>query len=137
MRLRLLPLLLLAACPAPARAGCEVDGRPVSFGEVDPARGGEGVGEVVVSCDAGTAFEVALEGDRQLRSANGGRMRYEIYADAGHHRAWGDGGGTGEVRAGTTDGKGEARLSAYGVLPAQPSSLPGDYSDQIVITLRF
>lgn len=128
--------LAAVAVSGAARAACEVDGRPVDFDTIDTTRSNDGVGEVIVSCDDETSFEVALGGGRTMQGPGDAELRYELYQDPGHNVRWGDGGGTGEPRSGRTD-DGSARLPVYGSVPAQPSTSPGDYIDQIEITLIF
>lgn len=133
-------LALAAAFAAdPASADCRVDVRPVAFGTIDLARKSFGKGEVVVRCERPTRFEVAILGgaERELVGANGGRLRYRLFADPAHSRPWGDGGRSGATVSARNDGRRPTRLTVYGVIPRQPGAPEGRYVDQLQVSLRY
>jgi spore coat protein U-like protein len=136
--------LLLAVTPlGPAAAGCSVEASPVAFGTIDVLRQTRGTGEIIVRCDEPVAFRVGLspgngsgEG-RRMDGPGSARLDYSLFADAGYSIPWGDGQAIGNPRAGTSDGDRPQRLTVYGIIPAQPGTLPGEYTDSLQVTLSF
>lgn len=63
-------------------------------------------------------------------------MNYQLYTDAGHTHAWGDGTGSTTVATGTGTGNPVA-IQVYGLVPAQSTPMPGSYSDTITATISF
>ncbi len=101
-------------------------------------------GSIRAQCTNGDAYRIDLSagssGDvaaRQMqRAGGGGTIAYQLYTDAGHTSAWGDGTG-GTVRATATGTGNEQAFTVYGVVPAQASPAPGSYSDRITATISF
>ncbi len=137
--LLLLPLVALGLAAEPALARCRVDIRPLAFGTIDLDRKSYGKGEIVVRCERPTRFEVALQGgaERELVAPSGARLRYRLFADPGHRRPWGDGGGSGATVTAESDGKRPVRLTIYGVIPRQAGKAEGQYVDRLAVTLRY
>lgn len=134
-------LVLLAA--GPAAAACSVESNPVAFGTIDVMSLSRGEGEVVVRCDEAITFEVRLSpgsggGDgRRMAGPGGTPLDYALFADAGYSIPWGDGAAIGQPRGGRSDGDGPARLTVYGLVPRQPGTPPGTYTDSLQVTLVF
>lgn len=139
------PLVLIAAAagwPMPTFA-CTVSASPVAFGVVDMKRDTEGTGVVVVRCETATSFRVGISSggrggeDRRMDGPGSHTLRYQLYQDAGHATIWGDDGDIGGARNGSSDGRNPTRLTIYGVIPAEPDTEPGDYQDNLQVTLTF
>ena len=132
---------LALQAPLAAFAACQVDGRAVAFGSIDVTRKNVGVGDLTVDCDQPVGFEIGIarsgSGERAMRGPGGARLRYDLFSDSGHNRLWGDDNADGDRRAGTSDGGQRVKLPVYGVVPAQPGTPPGDYTDQLAVTLYF
>lgn len=135
-----LPVVALLAA-TPARA-CTVDVSPLEFGIVELQRISRGTGRIVLECASTVVVEIALSGNtsgglRSMVGPGGAVIRYLVASDSGFRRPWGDGGAAGQpVRVAVHAGQ-EARLTIYGVVPAQPSVPEGDYADQLVLTVTY
>ena len=68
--------------------------------------------------------------------ANGGRLEYRLFSDAGRNIPWGDGVAEGMPVAGSSDGVASKRLTIYGAVPAQDVG-PGEYVDSVEVTLTY
>lgn len=126
----------LVACGA-ARAACQVDAKPVDFAVIDPTRENKAVGEVIVRCDDETIVEVAIGGGRAMQGPGDSELLYELFQDSGHSRLWGDGSSLGQSRFGKPEEDGSVTMTIYGLMPPQPGTYPGDYTDQVEITVMF
>lgn len=101
-------------------------------------------GAVTARCTNGDAYQITLNGGssgnvsaRQMqRSGGGGAVNYQLYTDAGHTQAWGDGTGSTAVTTGTGTGN-AVSIQVYGLVPAQTTPMPGSYSDTITATISF
>ncbi|WCM20824.1 spore coat U domain-containing protein [Paraburkholderia bryophila] len=101
-------------------------------------------GAVTARCTNGDAYQIALNGGssgnvsaRQMqRSGGGGAVNYQLYTDAGHANAWGDGTGSTTMVTGTGTGN-PVSIQVYGLVPAQSTPMPGSYSDTITATISF
>lgn len=137
----LLVLLMLAA--GPAAAGCDVAVKPVAFGSIDSMSQARSTGEVVVRCDAATAFSVGISpgrggsNGRRMDGPGDARLDYGLFADAGYSIPWGDGAAIGGTVPGRADAGTPARLTIYGIIPRQPGLPAGDYADILQVTLSF
>ncbi len=139
---RLIGLLTLLAA-GPAGAACSVEANPVSFGTVDVLSQSRGNGEVVVRCDEPTGFSVGLspgsggaQGRRMAGPGSAG-LDYSLFTDASYSVPWGDSQAIGQPRSGRSDGNGPERLTVYGLIPRQPGTEPGTYTDSLQVTLTF
>lgn len=95
-----------------------------------------------VQCSLGTSYSIALDGganasgsQRRMQSA-GEFIDYNLYQDSARALPWGDGGGTGTVRAGTGTGSNE-EVIVYGRVPAQTTPSPGTYLDTVQVTVSW
>jgi spore coat protein U-like protein len=101
-------------------------------------------GSLTVQCTNNDAYRIALNGggsgnpaSRQMqRVGGGGAVSYQLYVDAGHTVAWGDGTGGTSMAAGIGSGLQQV-IAVYGVVPAQTTPAPGNYSDTITATIYF
>lgn len=97
---------------------------------------------IQLQCPAGTAWRVGLDnglhavGDtRRMAGPGGNHLAYELYRDPQRTQRWGNTPG-----ADTSDGTGDdgsQSLTVHGRVPAQPSPVPGSYSDTVTVTLTF
>jgi spore coat protein U-like protein len=101
-------------------------------------------GAITARCTNGDAFEIALSSGssgnvaaRQMqRSGGSGAVNYQLYTDAAHTIAWGD--GTAGTTMATGTGSGNAvSITVYGRVPVQTTPMPGSYSDTITATISF
>lgn len=139
-RTGLLAALLCILMPSAAQAVCRVDVQPVVFGQIDLERTSHGRGRVTVSCDEPARFKLAIVGggERRLRSGGGGQdIGYRLYADAASAQPWGDGGGSGQLVVGSSDGRKPTRLTIYAAIPRQKGVGQGQYADQLQVTLQY
>jgi len=136
----LVPSALLVA--SAARAACQVDTKPVTFGVVDVANRNDSTGEVVLNCSISTSFAIGLSSNgsaptRAMSGPNGGRLAYDLYSDRSRSTRWGDGGGDGSRVTGSSNGESTNRITIYGRVPSQKPVPPGAYSDAVTITVDF
>ena len=101
-------------------------------------------GAITARCTNGDAYQIALSSGlsgsvaaRQMqRTGGGGAVNYQLYTDAAHTSAWGD--GTVGTTMATGTGSGNAvSITVYGRVPAQTTPMPGNYSDTITATISF
>lgn len=87
---------------------------------------------------------VGTPGARQM--ANGaGRLRYDLYSDAGRTVPWGDGGGggagaTGNITSGLLGlicAPGTRTHTVFGRIPAAQNVPAGAYQDQVILTITY
>ena len=94
-----------------------------------------------LSISAGT---VGTPGARQM-AHGAGRMRYDLYSDAGRTVPWGDGGGGGAAAGGNiTSGllglvcaPGTRNHTVFGRIPALQNVPAGAYQDQVILTITY
>lgn len=87
-----------------------------------------------ISLSAGGSGNVAAR--RMLRSNGAGSINYQLYSDASHGAIWGDGGSGTSMVTGTGTGNNQI-LNVYGLVPAQQTPAPGNYTDTITATVYF
>lgn len=133
-------LALLVAAPAgAARAACQMAVDAVAFGTIDTTRESTGTGRVVVTCDAATGVSVALSapaGARRMAGPGSAALIYELYQDVARTTRWGDG-GIRPPRGANVTATEPSRLTVHGVIPSQTGIVPGEYLDQLQVTLTF
>lgn len=101
-------------------------------------------GAITAQCTNGDAWRIALSGGASgnvagramPRVAGGGSVKYQLYSDAAHGHAWGDGTGGTEMVSGSGTGNPQT-VTVYGVVPAQTTPAPGSYSDAVTATISF
>ncbi|HBK47237.1 MAG TPA: SCPU domain-containing protein [Xanthomonadaceae bacterium] len=138
---RLLAALLSMAFALPLWAACSVSAQSVSFGDYVPfdTAPTDGVGSIVVTCDAVTPYTLSLDpgsGSQDARTLvhAGNVLAYNLYTDAGRSIVWGDGAG------GTATVSGDAlsqTYSVYGRIEARQNVLVGPYVDTITVILDY
>lgn len=133
------------AWPGIVHAACGIDAEPVAFGPYDFRSDSalEGVGHIVVHCDATADYRIALAPGagsyaQRLLAYDNHQLAYNLYLDANHAVVWGDG------SAGTAEASGHADATGadqdtviYGLMPARQNPPAGTYADAIVVTLSF
>lgn len=100
-----------------------------------------GQSAISLTCTQGASWSVVLDGGqsgspaaRQMKSAAGDGVSYNLYRDAGRSSLWGL---TTDAQASGT-GTGTAQsLPVYGRVPVQTTPKPGAYSDRVVATIRY
>jgi spore coat protein U-like protein len=136
-------------------------GSPVGFGNITSlASPVAAQGTIQVTCDNGVDFAIGLGGGQNLAGAQrrmsqttlaGGAfttfyLPYELYADIGHSTpitdiAVGAGGSTtGSPTAPTPGGTGTGlsqTITVYGQVPAGTKPWPGNYNDNVTITVGY
>jgi spore coat protein U-like protein len=131
-----------AATPAAAAPACNASVSMVDFGRVDHKEGGDITGQLTVTCDGPTAFEVSASpgyGSYQERTMLGPRetvLRYNLYVDPARRRVWGDGdaGGTARI-TGQSDGRKAVSYTIYGRIPDGQSLRSGHYRDSVKVSV--
>ncbi|TDG02262.1 hypothetical protein E1N52_40630 [Paraburkholderia guartelaensis] len=101
-------------------------------------------GSITAQCTNGDAWRIALNGGSSgnvaartmQRSGGGAAVTYQLYTDAAHASAWGDGTSGTAMATGTGTGNPQT-VTVYGVVPAQATPAPGGYSDTITATISF
>jgi spore coat protein U-like protein len=144
MRVILLALMLVLAAVTPAAAAsvCDASVTMVEFGRVDYREGGDITGQLTVTCDGPTAFEVSASegygsyGSRTMIGPGETVLRYNLYVDAARRRVWGDGesGGTARIR-GESDGRKAVTYTIYGRVPDGQSVRTGRYYDSVKVSV--
>lgn len=98
---------------------------------------------IAVQCTNSTGYDIGLNAGNGVgatmaaRRMTGGAqtVTYSLYTDAGHTDVWGDTVGSDTVAA---TGTGAAQTyTVYGLVPAQTTPAPGDYSDVITVTVTY
>lgn len=98
--------------------------------------------DIAVTCTRPTAYVVSLDNGqagtaptaRKMTSASGATVTYALYSDSARNHAWGN--TATQTVSGTGTGTTQA-LTIYGLVPAQASPQPGNYSDRVVVTLTY
>lgn len=143
-------LLLLSTTPA-AFGMCNVSVTPLSFGTYDvfDPLPNDSMGSITVSCeldvqgnpDVQVAIGPSLTSGgfypRQMRSAGGDRLDYNLFIDAGATVIWGDGVAGGETLELKNMKKKTATLQVYGRLPAGQDVGVGTYSDSVTVFINW
>lgn len=131
------PLMLVASSAASA-VTCDVAPQAVGFGNYDTlgATALDGVGSILVSCDAETSFTVSIDGgngtveDRRMTSG-AAQLGYNLYRDSTRLMVWGEG-SSGVSSLGTT-----MDLPVYGAIPALQNVPAGLYADSVMVTVTY
>jgi spore coat protein U-like protein len=127
---------------------CAVSTVPVQFGQyisIDPLPV-DAVGNVKVTCGAGTPFMIKLDpGEspaksfhpREMRSATGGAaLGYNLFRNVSRTEVWGD--GTNSTFAQPGVGRGvEELFPVYGRIPGRQNVGVGFFRDSITVTVEW
>ena len=135
-------LALAAAPPAAAAPDCRASVSQVDFGRFDYKDGGDITGQLTVTCDGPTAFEVSASpgygsyGGRTMQGPSETVLRYNLYVDPARQRVWGDGdsGGTARI-TGQSDGRKAVTYTIYGRIPDGQPVRSGRYYDSVKVTV--
>jgi len=99
-------------------------------------------GNVLVTCTAGTTYNVGLDGGNQNAGPTGramalgaNRIAYGLYRDAARSQVWGTTIGT-NTAGGTGTGSAQ-NVSVYARVPPQVTPPAGTYNDTIVVTVTY
>jgi len=123
---------------------CTVAATPMSFGS-PTAIGGANVNSsstITLVCTNGALYDVALDNglhvsgasQRNMHSAGGVAIPYNVYSDAARTAAW----NSTSTQSGTMGLTGTTTLTAYGQIPASASPVvAGSYTDTITVTVTF
>lgn len=142
-------MLLLGAAPA-SFAACNVSVTSLSFGDYDvfDPMPNDSMATIQVSCifflrnpdvmvSIGPSQTSGGFYPRQMRSASGDRLNYNLFIDPGATIIWGDGVAGGEiVRLKNMKNK-TATLQVYGRLPAGQDVGVGSYTDSVTVFLDW
>jgi spore coat protein U-like protein len=131
-----------AAAPAVAAPACHASVTMVDFGRVDYKEGGDVTGQLTVTCDGPTAFEVSASpgygsyGGRTMVGPRETVLRYNLYVDPARRRVWGDGesGGTARI-TGESNGRKAVTYTIYGRIPDRQSVQTGRYHDSVKVSV--
>lgn len=126
---------------AAGAAACTVGATPLAFGSIDPLFGEptESVGSLTVECLEITAYTLSVTPgkgtyNQRLMTFGEHTLAYNLYIDQDHLFIFGD--GTGDTQVVTGEGMVTEHV-VYGKVPNQPRAYPGDYTDDIVVTVSY
>lgn len=124
---------------------CTISAAPVNFGSNGVLNGTvRATGSLSVRCTNNNAYRITLNGGsvasdvtaRKMKPASGsGRIAYRL-SQTLDGPIWGDGTGSTAVHTGTGTGN-TTGVTIYGMVPAQTTPAPGDYSDTVQATIAF
>ena len=125
-------------------AGCSVTASAMNFGSVSILTSAiSATSTISLSCTKGVTASIALDNgqtgtspvSRQLRSGSSA-IRYGIYRDSSHIFPWGQttGSDTVSVQMGAST---SATVTAYGIVPAQGTPVPGNFTDVVMVTITY
>jgi spore coat protein U-like protein len=131
--------------------GCQkLAATPISFGSVPTGNAvRNATGTVTVTCSEGVPYNVTMDNglchpflatQRKMGLAGncGSTVDYEIYLDAAHTQRWHDAGlFSGTVRLEATGTGNSQTFTAFGQVSPTSSTLPGSYTDTVVVFLNF
>ncbi|RUL77557.1 Csu type fimbrial protein [Dyella choica] len=125
---------------------CLINASNLSFGTTGLLSSGiNATTSISVTCTNNDAYRIALNGggsgnvsarSMAQQGGGGGAVSYQLYLDAAHGTPWGD--GTAGTSMYTSTGTGNAQTATvYGLVPAQTTPAPGNYSDTVTATVAF
>jgi spore coat protein U-like protein len=101
-------------------------------------------GEIDVSCTGPTSIQIVLgrglsahESPREMTGPRGLSLAYNLFMDAARTVAWGDGSEGTQTFMGTVMAGQTLRLPVFGRVFALQALPPGNYLDQIVVSIIF
>lgn len=135
-------VLCSALCAVPA-AACTVSVGSLAFGSIDPLAGAatDSAATIEITCPASAGYTISLGSgagtyaSRRLESGSN-YLAYNLYTDASRTLVWGDGTGGSLTVNGMADSNGTVH-TVYGRIPSQPTAVPGEYVDAIVVTIEY
>lgn len=125
---------------------CTIAASTVAFGAYDPVGANDAApldqtGSLTVRCTKNTAYSVGLDAGangapgRNMKSAAGDLLAYELYKDAGHTSPW-TAAAPGLV-TGTAASKAPIPLQVFGRVPGGQDVPEGAYADTVTATVNF
>jgi spore coat protein U-like protein len=128
-------------------AACTVSGSGLSFGTYSGSQL-LGNGSIGVNCAPGISYNVALNAGahfnvntRQMNNGVGFDLPYKLFKDVGLVNEWGDQCGANTIsfafcQGGAGSGANQI-ITVYGQIPAGGTSVSGNYTDTVVVTVLF
>jgi spore coat protein U-like protein len=149
-------LIILAGAEAHAAIDCSVTTPGVAFGDYDASllSPTDITGNLTITCTRifldpwNVGYTLALSrgtsgsyAPRQMASGPA-RLNYNLYRDASRSQVWGDGAAAtatvnGTMRFNIFQFSNSATHTAYGRMPAGQGVNPGNYADNVVVTIAF
>jgi spore coat protein U-like protein len=139
--------LLCALISGHVHAACNIAVTPISFGayNVFAAAPLRSTGTFSVTCNeappptvtitVGASAASGVVNPRQMRSANGDALSYNLFTDSALSLVWGDGASGGNVLQQKVTKNKVWNAIVYGSLPALQNVSAGSYSDNLVVTI--
>jgi spore coat protein U-like protein len=126
---------------------CKIAATNVNFGTAGVINSAlPATGTITAQCTYGDNYSIALNGgsasgatvtSRAMTLAGGGAtVGYGLYADAGRSTIWGDG-TAGTTTSGSSANGSNQSFTVYGLVPAQRTPVPGNYSDTVTATISY
>lgn len=133
--------IAVAALAGRAEAACLVTAQAVNFGRFNPIleQSRDGIGRVVISCDAAAQGTVALSaglagGFDRAMTAPAGVLHYNLFTTAARTTVWGDGtAGTARVPFNGTS----VQLIIYGRIRPRTQTPAGTFTDVLIATVEY
>ena len=143
--MRLTVWLCIASLASSMLAGralaCTVSAGSLNFGVIDPLanQGVSATATVTVSCPILTLYTLTVSAGngsytQRYMSDGSHQLFYNVYSDSTDTLVLGDGSGISLALSGTALSN---NYTFYGYMPAQPTAVPGTYSDTLVITVSY
>jgi spore coat protein U-like protein len=128
------------------QAVCEVTATDLAFGAYTAQTATPLQGQTVLraTCTPGSTYNVGLNegtgggtiaGGRQMASAGGQKLNYQLYRDAARQQIWGNTPGT-DTETGVGTGVAQDR-TVFGAVPAAQVVPAGDYTDTVTIRVYY
>ena len=138
----LLALILILSCSSASSAICSVITQNINFGSYDVFNNSskESAGNIIVSCDSFANYTISLSTGggtffNRVLKFGGYLLNYNLYIDPARSNIWGDGSaGTLTVSSVTLT---TSNHVVYGRIPARQNAFPGNYMDNVNVTISF
>lgn len=138
----LLAIILIFSFSSASSAICSVSTRNINFGSYDVFNNSstESTGNIIVSCDSSAGYTISLSTGggtflNRVLSFGSYLLNYNLYIDPARSNVWGDGsGGTLMVSSVTLT---TSNHIVYGRIPARQNAFPGNYMDNVNVTISF
>lgn len=122
---------------------CTVSASTLDFGVIGTiTQSIDATNQLSLVCSAGAAYSIGLDNGRTGNAPDRRQLRkdrdtvtYGLYRDPGRVLPWGNSEGS-DTMGGTGTGATQ-RYIVYGRVPIQPSPVPGNYSDTVVVTVTY
>ena len=138
----LLALILILRCSSASSAICTISTQNINFGSYDVFNNSstESTGNIIVSCDSVANYTISLSKGsgtflNRVLSFGSYLLSYNLYIDPARSNIWGDGSaGTLTVSSVTLT---TINHVVYGRIPARQNAFPGNYMDNVNVTISF